>query len=63
MDVTHHDIVLIGGGGAGLRAAIAAADVWPEASILITIVISAENSQRPGTATESAWTSKATLPI
>ena len=34
MDVTHHDIVLIGGGGAGLRAAIAAAEVWPEASIL-----------------------------
>ncbi len=34
MDVTHHDIVLVGGGGAGLRAAIAAAEVWPEASIL-----------------------------
>jgi fumarate reductase flavoprotein subunit len=33
VEVIRHDIVLIGGGGAGLRAAIEAAELWPEASI------------------------------
>ncbi len=33
MELIRHDIVLVGGGGAGLRAAIAAAELWPEASI------------------------------
>ncbi len=33
MEVIRHDIVLVGGGAAGLRAAIAAAEAWPEASI------------------------------
>jgi fumarate reductase flavoprotein subunit len=33
LEVIRHDIVLVGGGGAGLRAAIAAADAWPEARI------------------------------
>ena len=34
MELVRHDIVLVGGGGAGLRAAIAAAELWPEASIV-----------------------------
>ena len=33
MEVIRHDIILVGGGGAGLRAAIAVAEAWPEASI------------------------------
>ncbi len=33
LEVTRHDIVLVGGGAAGLRAAIAAAEAWPEARI------------------------------
>jgi fumarate reductase flavoprotein subunit len=33
VEVLHYDIVLVGGGAAGLRAAIEAAQVWPEASI------------------------------
>jgi fumarate reductase flavoprotein subunit len=33
VDILRRDIVLVGGGGAGLRAAIAAADEWPDATI------------------------------
>jgi fumarate reductase flavoprotein subunit len=33
LEVIRHDIVLVGGGGAGLRAAIAIAEAWPEATI------------------------------
>ena len=35
LEVIRRDIVLIGGGGAGLRAAIAVAEAWPEASVAI----------------------------
>lgn len=35
MDVTRHDIVIVGGGGAGLRAAIEVATKHPEASIAL----------------------------
>jgi fumarate reductase flavoprotein subunit len=35
MDVRSHDILLVGGGGAGLRAAIAAAEVNPKLSIAV----------------------------
>jgi len=34
-EITQHDIVIIGGGGAGLRAAIAAAETNPELDIAI----------------------------
>ena len=30
MEVSRHDVVLVGGGAAGLRAAIAAVEAWPE---------------------------------
>ncbi len=33
MEITRHDIVLVGGGAAGLRAAIAAVEAWPEATV------------------------------
>jgi fumarate reductase flavoprotein subunit len=35
VEVTSHDVLLVGGGGAGLRAAIAAADVNPKLSIAV----------------------------
>ena len=35
MDVSRHDIVIVGGGGAGLRAAIEAAENHPDASIAL----------------------------
>ena len=35
VQVSRHDIVIVGGGGAGLRAAIAAADANPDASIAL----------------------------
>jgi fumarate reductase flavoprotein subunit len=35
MDASSHDVLLVGGGGAGLRAAIAAADVNPRLSIAV----------------------------
>ena len=35
MDVSSHDVLLVGGGGAGLRAAIAAAEVNPQFSIAV----------------------------
>lgn len=35
VQVSRHDIVIVGGGGAGLRAAIAAAEAHPEASIAL----------------------------
>lgn len=35
MDVSSHDILLVGGGGAGLRAAIAAAEVNPKLTIAV----------------------------
>ena len=35
MEVKRHDIVLVGGGGAGLRAAIAVAEVAPELSVAV----------------------------
>ena len=35
MDVTHHDVLLVGGGGAGLRAAIAVSEVNPKLSVAV----------------------------
>jgi fumarate reductase flavoprotein subunit len=35
MDVSSHDVLLVGGGGAGLRAAIAAAEANPQLSIAV----------------------------
>jgi fumarate reductase flavoprotein subunit len=35
MDISSHDVLLVGGGGAGLRAAIAAAEVNPKLSIAV----------------------------
>ena len=35
MEISSHDVLLVGGGGAGLRAAIAAADVNPKLSIAV----------------------------
>src|SRR2546427_2225267 len=35
MEIRSHDILLVGGGGAGLRAAIAAAEVNPKLSIAV----------------------------
>ena len=35
MDISSHDVLLVGGGGAGLRAAIAAAEVNPNLSIAV----------------------------
>src|ERR1700756_3222019 len=35
MDVSAHDILLVGGGGAGLRAAIAAVEVHPKLSVAV----------------------------
>jgi fumarate reductase flavoprotein subunit len=35
MDVSRHDIVIVGGGAAGLRAAIEAAENHPSASIAL----------------------------
>ena len=35
MEASSHDILLVGGGGAGLRAAIAAAEVNPKLSIAV----------------------------
>src|SRR5207247_10709208 len=35
MDSSSHDVLLVGGGGAGLRAAIAAAEVNPKLSIAV----------------------------
>ncbi len=35
MDVSYHDVLLIGGGGAGLRAAVAVAEVNPKLSVAV----------------------------
>jgi fumarate reductase flavoprotein subunit len=35
MDVTNHDVLLVGGGGAGLRAAIAVSEVNPQLNVAI----------------------------
>ncbi len=35
MEISHHDVLLVGGGGAGLRAAIAVAETNPELNIAV----------------------------
>ena len=35
MEASSHDVLLVGGGGAGLRAAIAAPDVHPKLSVAV----------------------------
>src|SRR2546422_6734682 len=35
MDISHHDVLLVGGGGAGLRAAIAVAETNPNLSVTV----------------------------
>jgi len=35
MDVTNHDVLLVGGGGAGLRAAIAVSEVNPKLNVAV----------------------------
>src|SRR5438034_9024571 len=35
MDISHHDVLLVGGGGAGLRAAIAVAETNPNLSVAV----------------------------
>ena len=35
MDTSFHDVLLVGGGGAGLRAAIAVAEVNPKLSVAV----------------------------
>ena len=35
MDVSFHDVLLVGGGGAGLRAAIAVAEFNPQLSVAV----------------------------
>ncbi len=35
MDISHHDVLLVGGGGAGLRAAIAVAETSPNLSVAV----------------------------
>src|SRR5437868_4105397 len=35
MDISHHDVLLVGGGGAGLRAAIAVAETNPSLSVAV----------------------------
>ncbi len=35
MDISYHDVLLVGGGGAGLRAAIAVAEVNPKLSVAV----------------------------
>ena len=35
MEISSHDVLLVGGGGAGLRAAIAVAEVNPKLSVAV----------------------------
>src|SRR5262245_21539233 len=35
MDITYHDVLLLGGGGAGLRAAIAVSETIPQLSVAV----------------------------
>src|SRR5215471_19406543 len=35
MDISYHDVLLLGGGGAGLRAAIAVSEVNPDLSVAV----------------------------
>jgi fumarate reductase flavoprotein subunit len=35
MDISYHDVLLVGGGGAGLRAAIAVAETNPNLSVAV----------------------------
>src|SRR5213594_5034127 len=35
MDISYHDVLLVGGGGAGLRAAIAVSEVNPKLNVAV----------------------------